>query len=317
MITPDATLSDALATMYDAGATRVPAWLALVSALASARPASIGATLDWLCEHRGALERAYFAGHGARLGLATLPPEMHYQPELGYLDRPRDDHALRDRYIFADLVDQRTFFQSAVYAISGVDLDPADAAMLEQLGNANLQLDRRAWPLAVTRRVAARGGGFAAAVVAGQAMMASPVLAGSAAADCARFLRRAARAVDAGHTVADLVADLVARDERVMGFGRPVVGPDERVPVMLKILARRGRDRLLHVQLLRAAEAAFHTHKDLRSNAAAWAAAILLDFGMSPEQVHAVCHFWVAVCVYAHGVYAGERGLVPAPAAAT
>lgn len=311
MIHHDPTITDALATTYDAGATRVPPWMALVSALASVRPASIGAALDWLNEHRGALERAYSGGQDARLGLAQLPPEMQYQPELGFLDRPRDDHALRDRYIFADIVGQRSFFQTSVYAMTGVELDPADAAMLEQLGNANLQLDRRAWPLAATRRVAARGGGFAAAVVAGQAMMGSPVLAGSAAADCARFLLRAREAVDAGHTVADLVADLVARGERVMGFGRPVVGPDERVPVMLAILHRRGRAELPFATLLRAAETAFLTHKDLRSNAAAWAAAILLDFGMTPEQVHAVCHFWVAVCVYAHATFAGERGLVP------
>lgn len=39
-------------------------------------------------------------------------------------------------------------------------------------------------------------------------------------------------------TVADLVAEIVARDERVMGFGRPVVGPDERVPVTLALLSR-------------------------------------------------------------------------------
>ena len=30
------------------------------------------------------------------------------------------------------------------------------AELLEQIGNINLQTDRRAWPLAVTRRIAAR-----------------------------------------------------------------------------------------------------------------------------------------------------------------
>lgn len=306
-------LGDALATMYDAGAVRVPAWMALVSALASIRPDDIGGTLDWLATNRGALERAYADGRAARLGLSQLPPAMQYEPELGFLDRPRDDHAVRERYIFADFVDQRTFFQSAVYAITGLELSAEDAAMLEQIGNANLQIDRRAWPLAATRRVAARGGGYAAAVVAGHAMMGSPVLAGSAAADCARFLHRARAATQEGRTVAELVAGMVARDERVMGFGRPVVGPDERVPVMTAILARRGRAELPFVTLLREAEAAFLAHKDLRSNAAAWAAAILSDFGMTPEQVHAVCNYWVAVCVYAQAVYAGERGLVAQP----
>ena len=39
---------DALASMFDAGATRVPPWMALVASLASVRPDGIGATIDWL-----------------------------------------------------------------------------------------------------------------------------------------------------------------------------------------------------------------------------------------------------------------------------
>ena len=307
----DDALSDALATAHDAGAVRVPPWMALAAALASIRPDDIGASINWLVLHRDELQRAYADGRDKRLGLAKLPPAMLYQPELGHLDRPRNDHVLRERHIFADTIGKRTFFQTAIYAITGIELAASDAAMLEQIGNVNLTIDHRAWPLAATRRVAARGGGFAAAVVAGQAMMGAMVLAGSAAADCARFLHQARAAVDAGHTVADLVAQRVAHNQRVMGFGRPVVGPDERVPVMQAILARHGRDHLPFVTLLRAAEDAYQTHKDLRSNAAAWAAAILADLGMTPEQVHAVCHFWVSVCVYAQAVYSGERGLVP------
>ena len=45
-MTTDDRLGDALATMYDAGAVRVPPWLALVSALASIRPDDLGTTLD-------------------------------------------------------------------------------------------------------------------------------------------------------------------------------------------------------------------------------------------------------------------------------
>ena len=112
--------------------------------------------------------------------------------------------------------------------------------MLDELGQTNLLVDRRAWPMAVTRRVAARGGGYAAAVDRGASMLAAPVLAGAAAADCARFcaasVRRPSRTVD------ELVADTIARNQRVMGFGRPLVGPDERVPVIAGAIARYGRD---------------------------------------------------------------------------
>ncbi|MEZ4403634.1 MAG: hypothetical protein R3B06_26660 [Kofleriaceae bacterium] len=310
----DVRTRDALATMSDAGAVRVPPWLALVSALASVRPDGVGATIDWLVAHRAALERALEDGRTAPLQVGQVPPEMQYTPELGGLDRARDDHALRDRYLFADVVGHRTFFQAAVYAMTGLELPPRHAALLEQIGTINLTVDRRAWPMTVTRRVAARGHGYAAAVVAGHAMMGSPMLAGAAAADCARFLHRARAAVLEGRTVADLVADVLARRERVMGFGRPVVGPDERVPVMTAVLASHGRADLPFATLLRAAEDAFTAQRGLRTTAAAWAAAILSDFGMTPDQVHAVSNFWVAVCVYAQGVFAHERGLV-APSA--
>ena len=309
---PDSTvLEDALASIYDAGAVRVPPWMGVVAALASAHPATVGETIDWLVVHRAHLEDTYARGQAAPLALATVPAAMQYQPELGFLDRARDDHALRERYLFADVVGKQSFYQTAIYAMTGLQLSAPDADMLDQLGNANLQIDRRAWPLAVTRRIAARGAGYAAAVVGGTAMMGAQVLAGAAAADCARFLRRARGAELEGRSVDTLVAELLARKERVMGFGRPLVGSDERVPVMERIIREHGRADLPYVTLLRAADEAFFAHKGLRSTAAAWAAAILTDLGLSPEAVQAVSNYWVIVCVYAQALFAGERGLVP------
>lgn len=301
----DAHIEDALASMFDAGATRVPPWMALAAALASIQPAGIGATIDWLVEHRRELESAYELGNGGKLGVATVPREMQYERELGFLDRPNNAVVLRDRSLFDDIVGQRGFFQTAVYAMTGIELTTRDAEMLDQIGNANLQPDRRAWPMAVTRRVGARGGGYQAAVLAGIAMMGAPMIAGEAAASCARFLLRAR----AANSVDELVADLLARKERVMGFGRPAVGPDERVPVMQDILRRYERDALPYVRTLRAAEAAFVARKGLSTTAAAWAAAILLDYGLTPEQVHAVSNYWVSVAVYAQAAFSVERGV--------
>ncbi len=303
-------VADARATLYDAGAVRTPPWLAVVAGLASIRPDSIGATIEWLVAHREELEHAYTEGRSSKLGAATVPPAMQYEPELGYLDRPNNDHALRGKYLFADLAGKRTFFQAAVYAITGREIDSEQAAMLEEFGITNLLVDRRAWPMAVTRRVGARGRDYTSSVIAGAAMMGSPVLAGAAAADCARFLQRARAAELAGRPVAELVQDLLARHQRIMGFGRPVVGPDERVPVTEALLARYGRNDLPYVNLLRATDDAIFAHKRLRSTAAAWAAAILLDLGLTPDQVHAVSNYWVHVNVYAQAIYSVERGLI-------
>ena len=57
--------------------------------------------------------------------IATVPPAMQYEPELGYFDRPNNDHALRGKYLFADLAGKRTFFQAAVYAITGREIEVA------------------------------------------------------------------------------------------------------------------------------------------------------------------------------------------------
>jgi hypothetical protein len=313
---PAAAITDALASLYDAGAVRVPPWLALVAGLASARPDGFAATVDWLVANRAALEDAYRAGERAKLGLARLPAELRYQPELGFLDMQKRDHALRERYLFADVVGQRSFFQTAVYAMTGLELPARHAQFLEQIGNANLQIDVGAWPLAVTRRVAARGGGYAAAVAGGMAMMSAPVLAGAAAADCARFLLRVDAAQGEGRVVADVVTDVLARRERVMGFGRPMVPVDERVEKMHELMKEYGRDHQPYVTLLRETAAAFFAQKGLRTSSAAWAAALLLDFGMTPDQVQAVCNFWVSVCVYAQAVYACERREVTVEAVA-
>lgn len=302
----DASDDDALASMFDAGATRVPPWMALAAALASVQPDGIGETIDWLVAHKGELEAAYNRGRDGKLQVATVPREMQYEHELGFLDRAKDAVVLRERSLFGEIIGKRGFFQTAVYAMTGIEISARDAEMLDQIGNATIQPDRRAWPMAVTRRVGARGGGYQAAVLAGIAMMGAPMIAGEAAANCARFLRRARAA---NRPVGEVVLEVLARKERVMGFGRPAVGPDERVPIMRDILRQYARDALPYASTLVAAEAAFIEHKGLATTAAAWAAAILLDYGMTPEQVHAVSNYWVSVAVYAQAVFSGEQGL--------
>ena len=291
---------DALANVYDAGAMKLPGWLALVTALAAARPEGIGATIDWLVANRDALERAHAAGGTKKLAAAVVPSAMQFTPELGYLDRAADDNIVRGRSLFHDLVGTYTLTQITVFAITGLEITARDGELLDELAAINLTLDRRAWPMAVTRRVGAGGGGFAPAALAGVAMMSAPILAGAAAADCARFL------VAARSQPRDAVAEVLAARRRVMGFGRPVVGPDERVPQMLAALRRHDRDDLPYARVMREVEAAFREGKGLAATSAGWVAAILLDFGMTPHQVEAVSSVWVANNVWAQAAFSAE-----------
>lgn len=295
-------IDDTLANLYDAGAVRVPGWLALVTALASVRPDDVGASIDWLVANREALERAYAAGRTEKLAAAIVPPEMQYEPELGFLDRAANDHQVRGRSLFGDLA-AKSFMQLTVFAIAGIEISAGDAALLDELAAINLTLDRRAWPMAVTRRVGARTRDYAAATVAGLAMMGTHVLAGAAAADCARFL-----VCVHGREVRAEVDRVLARRMRVMGFGRPVVGPDERVPRMQAALTRHGREALPYVSTMRDVEAAFVSAKGLHATSAGWVAAILLDYGLTPDHIHAIANAWVALNVWAQAAYSVERG---------
>jgi hypothetical protein len=299
--------------LRDAAVVRTPPWMALCAALAAVRPATIAATIDWLVAHRAQIEATFAEGSAAPIAISRLPPELCYEPELGGLDRARNDHALRGRYLFADLVGKRTFMQVAVLAITGLDLSPSDAEMLEQIGVANVAVDQRAWPLAAARRVAARGGGFAAAVMAAAAVMGATVMGAGAAAACARSLVRVQEEVARGATVGEVVDGILARHERIMGFGRPVVGPDERAPVMEALAVKYGHGDGPSMRLVRALEEQFQRKRGLTTTAAAWAAAVMADLGMTPDGVHAVTNLYVTPAVFAQAVFSAEQGVRAAP----
>jgi hypothetical protein len=115
--------------------------MALTTALASVRPAGLGATIDWLVAHRAELERAYADGGDAPLALAVLPPACSTSPRSATSTARANDHALRERYLFADLVGRRSFSQAAIYAIAGLELSAAPLRAPRRFGIANLLLD--------------------------------------------------------------------------------------------------------------------------------------------------------------------------------
>ena len=73
--TEDKVLVDLWETVKDAGATRVPPWLAVVSALATARPATLRETFAWLDLHKEEIERRYEAGATGIFPTFSVSPE--------------------------------------------------------------------------------------------------------------------------------------------------------------------------------------------------------------------------------------------------
>lgn len=302
-------LQDFFDILRDAAVVRAPPWLGLVAALSAIRPPTIAATIDWLIAHRADIEGAFADASGGRLAISSLRPEFRYEPELGGLDRAKNDHSLRGRWLFADLLGKRTFMQTVVLALTGIELSSSDAEMLEQVGVANVAVDQRAWPLAAGRRVAARGGGFPAAVVAGQAIMGSSIMGPESAACSARSMVAIQRRIEAGESADAIIDDILARGERIMGYGRPVVGPDERSDVMEAIARKYGRGNGVYVLLAREIERALVTRKGLTSTAAAWVAAIMLDLGFTPLGVQALTSVYLSSALFAQVVYSAEMGV--------
>jgi hypothetical protein len=301
---------DALENVRAAANVQVPAWLSLVSALASVRPTSVGATIDWLVEHRASLETAFSEAQAAPLAAARLAPDLRYEPELAGQDRARNDHLLRGRYVFRDLLERRSYFQVVMLAVSGIDFSDEDARLLEQIGVANMVADRRVWPLAVGRRIAAHGGDFVSAHVGATAVMGSRVMGAPAGAGVARFLRRLDAEMAAGKTLDEFMDEVIARREKVLGFGRPVAGPDERVPPVQALIRRAGRDQGTHMTRMRAVEARLARDRGLQTNVGAWVGALGTDLGLTPDGVHALCAMYLSPCVLAQVAFAGEQGSV-------
>jgi citrate synthase len=96
------------------------------------------------------------------------------------------------------------------------------------------------------------------------------------------FLLRTKARVDQGSPLPDLLAEEMARRRAVYGYGRPIIGTDERIPHMMALVTDLGLDGRPYVRL------AFEVERTLREgrwrmhmNFAGLAAALVADMGFS------------------------------------
>jgi len=281
--------------------------MTLAVALASSGLSSRDEALEALAARRDAIEAAVADAASQARQPAALEPELVYEPELARVRPDLRDHEIRGKLLFRELVGQRSFFQVSAWAIAGLELPATDAELLEQLGINTQLMDARIWPLAVTRRIAAQGGGLARALVGGIASLCAPNLAVQPVAGFMRFLDRVEREVTAGRELRAVLGDVVERRERIAGLGRPVLGPDERVPQVEDLAARYGRAHGASLALARQIDEFFFEHKGLKINSAGLQGALMRDMGFSPAAASAFCVLYFIVPVLAQAVYAAEH----------
>ena len=185
----------------------------------------------------------------------------------------------------------------AAWSIAGLELSARDARLLEQLGVNTQLLDPHIWPLAVARRVAAQGAPLARVLVAGVSALFTKNITVQPVAAFMRFLDETEQARQGGKAVGLFIKGELLRGRLIPGFGRPVLGPDERVPHALKLARRYGR-----------AGGASVRSKGLVINSAGLQAAIMRDMGFSPDGAAAFCAVYFLVPLLAQYAFVAERG---------
>jgi hypothetical protein len=238
---------------------------------------------------------------------ATLEASLEFEPELARVRPELRDHEIRGRLLFRELGKGRSFFQVAAWSIAGLDLDARDARLLEQLGVNTQLLDPHIWPLAVARRIASFGGPTVRSLVGGMAALFTPNITIEPVASFMRFLDEVDAAVRGGSSVERVVASELRRHRRIAGFGRPVLGPDERVPHALRLAKRLGRAGGPSVLLARAVEEELRRAKGLRINSAGLQGAIMRDIGFAPDAAAAFCALYFVVPLLAQHAFVVER----------
>jgi hypothetical protein len=281
----------------------------LAVALASLEPATIEDAFAQLESRKADILELVRAGPGDQERRpADLEPELTREAELGRMRPDIGDHEIRDKLLFAELLGRKSFFEVASFAIAGVEVKEGGAEFLEHAGVVTQLLDPHIWGLAVARRVGARTGSLAHALIAGLACLCTNRMTGPPVGDFMRFLDHAEEELARGFSLEQIIDAVRARGERISGIGRPVAGPDERVPHM-KALAERHQ---LHLgksyRLALAVDAYFAERTSVRINSAGLQGAVLRDLGFSPAAASAFSMIYFVVPVLANAVFLGRPG---------
>jgi len=291
-----------------AGCGAAPGML-LTVALAGLGAGSIGEALDTLERLRGELGCIERDTRRPHTELARLEPELVSEPPVARMRLEVEDHELRGRLVFGDLLGKKSFVQVVALAVAGVELSRSDAELLDHEGVLTQLADPRIWPLAVTRRIAVNGGSLSESVVAGLAALCTEQMTVLPVAGFMRFLDGLEACVEAGHSVEQRLAELMERGERILGVGRPVLGHDERVPPKLELARRYGRAAGPSMKLAVEVDRVLAERKGLRVNSAGFQGALLRDLGFAPDAAAAFCLIYFLVPLLTHAVATTERGV--------
>jgi len=199
---------------------------------------------------------------------------------------PGSRAVLRGKDLHTDLNDL-DWLELYVFGITGRRFIPEQMQLLHGIWRLTSYPDARLW----NNRIAALAGsarsspglGLAAALAASEARIygAGPCL------SAYDFFTRAHLACSAGQALESIIADTLAKQRGIGGYGRPLVSGDERIAPAMELARRSGLDQGPFVQL------AFKTESVMlairghwRINYAALIAALLLELSFDRTAYH-------------------------------
>jgi hypothetical protein len=178
-------------------------------------------------------------------------------------------------------------------AIRGPQLDATDIGIMNDIATCHLAADPRLPPMKLLRLASAYGG-YISALGAFYAAQDHVSIGLAMARRCAKFLYNLCSDLEQANAVEDdaaLEQTLISRRQqrvRLDGYGVPVRAVDERAAALMRCVVRRNRDKGVYYRLMLRCNQILTRLYRLPVNLAGVLAAISLDIGFTPEQLHAM-----------------------------
>jgi hypothetical protein len=216
-----------------------------------------------------------------------------------------DEHRYFGFRVFEELTGHESLAGLLALSITGRRLPADSSALLDDAAAALTLADPRIWPLKLTRVVGAYGH-LVPALCAGMLMEDEARIGPWAFLEAAKVLLEL-------HETLGGVADDEARTRAavdaylkehgfVWGFGTPFRSRDERLVAFRPCVARRGRDHLPYWKTMNAVAEAVRTSRRAEPNIGVALAAVLLDMGLTPNQIGALVVSLMQHMFFAHAV---------------
>ncbi|KAF1080153.1 MAG: hypothetical protein GQF41_3620 [Candidatus Rifleibacterium amylolyticum] len=164
---------------------------------------------------------------------------------------------------------------------------PQVERLLSAIVTATVYPDIRIWPNRAVAFCASAGTGNAAGVASGMLGMEGLMFGGDCVAESFRFIRDLMAAEENGLSIESQIEKAKERNQKIPGFGRPIVKGDERLKPILQVAREVGLDDGLFLSFGRRVEVLLDKEFGIRFNVAALIACLLGDMDYTLSEVRA------------------------------